>query len=390
MQDGSLYCNWCGARQVSQDDGEVKVPEPRRLPSGKWFIQLRLQGRSISITEESRAKCVAKARAIKSGIMDAGDPSKASTRTLGQIIDYFLESHEGVLSPSTMRGYKGIRKRFLQPEMKKSYNAINWQAGCNREARRYSTKSMRNYWGFVSTALAYSKLPVPQVDLPKVQSKPGEYLTHDQILVFLKEIEGTEFELAALLGLHSLRRSEIAAVTWGDLDVEKETITVSGAAVYDENNDVIQKKTNKNASSQRVIPFLIPRLKEVILSAGPRADLSVPVLYYRPNWIGESVNRACRNAGLPLIGAHGLRRSFASLAYHLGLDERTIMRLGGWSDWTTMHKLYIRISQDVDQTAKTAFQSFFTSASSLKILPKDPESVNAPDEGDQKNASEAV
>ena len=369
-----MYCNWCGARQVVSNDGEVKIPEPRHLPSGKWFIQLRLKGKSIPITEDTKAKCSARARAIKTGILDAGNPDKAKSRTLGEIIDYFLESHEGILSPSTMRGYKGIRKRFLQPEMKKPYNAINWQAGCNREAKHYSTKSMRNYWGFIATALSYSKLPVPEVDLPQVQSKPGEYLTHSQILVFLKEIEDTELELPALLGLHSLRRSEIAAVTWEDLDVEKETITVSGAAVYDEANDVVQKTTNKNASSQRVIPFLIPRLKEVILNAGPQPDPSAPVLQYRPNWIGEAVNRACRHAGLPQIGAHGLRRSFASLGYHLGLDERTLMRLGGWSDWTTMHKLYIRIAQDVDQTAKTAFQSFFQDAAPAPALvPKEVE-----------------
>lgn len=60
------------------------------------------------------------------------------------------------------------------------------------------------------------------------------------------------------------------------------------------------------------------------------------------------INTVCRRAGLPEVGVHGLRRSFASLAYHAGWPERVTMQIGGWSDIQTMHKVYIKLdSTDV-------------------------------------------
>ena len=37
--------------------------------------------------------------------------------------------------------------------------------------------------------------------------------------------------------------------------------------------------------------------------------------------------------------------SFASLAYHLGIPEKTVMKIGGWSNDATMRKIYTHISQ---------------------------------------------
>jgi hypothetical protein len=49
--------------------GKVKVPTARQLPSGNWFVQLRINGKSISITEPTERAAVARAMAIKDGII---------------------------------------------------------------------------------------------------------------------------------------------------------------------------------------------------------------------------------------------------------------------------------------------------------------------------------
>lgn len=43
----------------------MKVPKPRKLSSGNWFIQLRLGGESISVTEPTEKKCIKSAQLIK-------------------------------------------------------------------------------------------------------------------------------------------------------------------------------------------------------------------------------------------------------------------------------------------------------------------------------------
>ena len=54
----------------------MKLPEPRRLPSGSWFIQLRLGGESIPVTEPSRTACVNSARLIKAEYLAGREVAK--------------------------------------------------------------------------------------------------------------------------------------------------------------------------------------------------------------------------------------------------------------------------------------------------------------------------
>ena len=67
IDDDSIFCKWCGERQIRErkKKGEIKVPSPRQLKSGKWNIELRAEGQSI--TEDTAALCEAKARAIRAG-----------------------------------------------------------------------------------------------------------------------------------------------------------------------------------------------------------------------------------------------------------------------------------------------------------------------------------
>lgn len=84
-----------------------------------------------------------------------------------------------------------------------------------------------------------------------------------------------------------------------------------------------------------------------------------------PNTIYNSTNRACRKAGLPEIGAHGLRRSFASLAYHLNLPEEITMRAGGWSDIYTMRKIYTKVSEKDISDQGQIYEDFFNRLSQV-------------------------
>ena len=72
-----------------------------------------------------------------------------------------------------------------------------------------------------------------------------------------------------------------------------------------------------------------------------------------------SINGLCEAVGLPLVGVHGLRHSFASLAYHLKWSEATTMYEGGWSDQTVVHRIYTHLAnQDANKDVKK-MQKFY-------------------------------
>ena len=95
----------------------MKVPAPRQLPSGSWFIQLRLGGQSVPVTEPTRAACIRTATLIKAEHAAGKREIRRSERTVGELIDDYVEKYKAVLSPSTIRNYKSIRRNRFQSSM---------------------------------------------------------------------------------------------------------------------------------------------------------------------------------------------------------------------------------------------------------------------------------
>lgn len=341
----------------------MKIPQARELPSGSWFIRVQVDGKTVSITKNTEAECIAEASALKARVKEAG---KHSGKTLSKAIDAYIADRENVLSPSTIRGYKAIQRLRFKTAMSRRIDSITpaqWQKLVNLEARQCSAKTLKNAWGFISSVIFDATGKKVTVRLPQVVANDLPFLTAEQIPIFLDAIKGNFCETAILLGLSSLRRSEIMAVRWEDIDLDAGCIYVHGSAVIDADGNLIHREENKNTSSRRTVPFLIPQLRAIVEAADKNTDY---VVNCNPNTIWNCTNKACRAAGLPEIGVHGLRRSFASLAYHLGLSEEVTMRAGGWSDIYTMRKIYTKISEKdmVDQGQK--YESFFANLNSQK------------------------
>lgn len=310
---------------------------------------MRIKGHDISVTRDSEAEAVAEAMAIRAGLKQP-EPTQKNI-TLAAAIDRYIALYHDTLSSSTIRGYQSIRKlrfRSLMPMSIMHITREQWQAAIDRESRSVKPKTVKNAWGLVTAVLTDNGLRVPDVKLPQMIKNEHEFLTAEQIGIFVDAMRGQRGEIAALLGLHSLRLSEILDLTWDDIDLKTRMIHVRGAAVTGENNKLVHQKANKSIKSRRDIPIMIDRLAE-LLSSAPRP--SEYIVTCAPNTMRLRVNRVCASAGLPLIGTHGLRHSFASLAKHVGMPEETAMKLGGWKDYTTMHKIYTHISEK-DQAAK--------------------------------------
>jgi integrase len=335
------------------------VPKPKKLPSGSWNIRLRLGGDEISITEPTEQACIKKARVVKAEYLAGRKPAhRDRTPTLGKLLDSYIASKKAVLSPATVRGYKVIRDNRFQAWMDKDPEKINWQRMVSDESRLCGPKTLRNAWSLVTAAASASGLQTPAVRLPQLVQDEHPYLEAEQIPVFLDAVKGTMWELPALIGLHGLRRSEMLALTWADVDLTANTISIRSAVVPNEKGKMVKKKETKNRSSRRTIPIMIPRLRE--LFEEQKGDPSDRILTCHPNSVYVAVNRICEKNGLPKIGCHGLRHSFASLAHTLGVPEVETMALGGWQDPQTMRKIYTHLDNAARLKATNAITSFFT------------------------------
>ena len=350
IADNSIFCNWCGAKQISEKR-ETKVPPPKR--NGKSFYnQVMVDGERAYISAKSEDEYYAKARAAKLKLIEI--QKSRPKLPLGTAIDNFIKDNDAVLSPSTINSYQSYRKTRFKNYMEQDVSAINWQQMVNDEAKLVKPKTVHNAWRLVTGALAHANVPVCPVNLPQKVKPDRPWLDYEQIQLFCKVLYGKPYELGALLALNGLRRSEILHLTADDVDLTSGIIHVRGAAVIGLNNKLTDKETNKNKTSARDVHIVIPRLTELIRGKKGRLITTNPTTLY------GLINGLCEKHGLPKVGVHGLRHSFASLAYHLDWSEATTMREGGWSNNDTVHRIYTHLAaQDANADISKMVQ-FFT------------------------------
>ena len=113
-----------------------KRPTPRKLPSGSWNCIVTVNGQRVSITDESKDLCQARAIAVQSGLMEKEEKRKSIT--LEDAIEEYIKDRDGVLSPSTVRGYGFIKRKRFKALMKRdifSFTQKDVQAAINAESK---------------------------------------------------------------------------------------------------------------------------------------------------------------------------------------------------------------------------------------------------------------
>lgn len=335
----------------------LKNPTPVELPSGVYRCQVTVNGERLSVTDPDPDAAHAKALALKAQLLE--QQKNLPRLTLRKAIDDYITSKGEALSPSTRYGYRSIQRTRFQAAMDLDLNQITddqWQEFCNQES--CSPKTLKNAWMFLSSVIYRATKRRVEVSLPAIPRNERPYLSHDQILIFVQAVAGERCEIPALLALCSLRRSEILGLQWRDIDLDRGLVSVHGASVMGEDSKMVYKDTNKNATSQRLVPILIPQLEDAVRTGAGSPEAFV--VTGNANQLWSQINAVCDRAGLPRVGVHGLRHSFASLAYHLDIPEKIAMEIGGWKDSKTMHDVYTHIARQDIAERSAQIRAFYT------------------------------
>ncbi len=155
----------------------MKVPEPRKLPSGTWFIQLRLNGVSVPVTASTAKACKHQAELIKAEHRAGKRIQRRDLPTLRKAIDNYINARVNVLSPSTVDGYRRIQKNRFQAVMDKPISGDGWQALINKEkAGGASPKTIRNAYRFIVSVLTENGIQPGKVTLPALDGNTRAWL----------------------------------------------------------------------------------------------------------------------------------------------------------------------------------------------------------------------
>lgn len=301
-------------------------------------------------------------------------------------LDKWLQSVKPILKPATWESYdktvsgkiklyfepKNYRFRDIKPEIFTEYFVFLAQQGKSNGKGGLSYKTVKNTRGVLSSAYEYAiensyikDNPVLKSRMPSfahsIKSDVPEYSAEQvrKLLLFAKEND-SHIYIFLLLALYTgLRKGELLALTWDDVDYDKKLLRVNKSRTGSRKAITTQITTPKTESSNRKIPLndiVLEALKaekkrqeeySAILGNGYdksssfiiRTVLGKP--YVNLSAINRVVNRLTEKAGLPHCTIHGFRHSVASILDDNGVPIQDISVLLGHESVQTTERIYI-------------------------------------------------
>lgn len=353
----SVYCKWCGTRQVREKKAKDAAPAARQLPSGAWTCRVRVGGQDISVTRPTKAEAQAEAMAIKHGLKAPDTPRV--TMTLEAAYKAYIESRDGVLSPSTVAGYKRLERNTFQRLMPMQLSAITSEL-IQREISamtksKKSPKYIANAEGLLSSVLKQS-MPEKQFSLhlpPK--RKPNLRQPDDkEIGAIMAAFRGSAVELPVLMALWmGMRLSEILGARHEDIDGGK--LHICRAVVLDENNQPVEKDSAKTYAGDRwvSVPGYIAQLIAATgRDSGPLVTFSGAAIYKR-------FVRTLDRAGIPRCRFHDLRHVNAAVMVRLGVDSIYAQARNGWASDLMYKQVYAYAMSDEMAAINESIDGYF-------------------------------
>lgn len=362
----SVYCKWCGTRQVREKRTKSDAPTARQLPSGSWTCRVRVDGRDVSITRPTKAEAVAEASAIKHGLKQ---PDKAaSTISLREAYRKYIESRDGVISPSTAAEYKRLQKTSFQSLMERPASSVTSEQ-IQREIGKMakdgkSPKYIRNVEGLlVSVLKQFAPDSRISVILPQRRKVELRKIEDAEIGKIIAAFSGTDMELPVLMALWmGMRMSEIRGARFEDISGGR--LHICRAIVSGENGDEV--KPPKTFSGDRWVS--VPDHIQTLIDATGRSEG-----YIVPTSGQTIYNRFIRGldaAGIPRCRFHDLRHANAAIMVRLGVESRYAQERNGWSDDWMYKQVYAYTMDDRMAEIDKSINDYFDKKMATEVREK--------------------
>ena len=328
----------------------MKIPQPKQLPSGKWRVQIMVDGARQSRTFETEAEALHYVTGVKTKMAEA--EVSPSSKTVREAAEAYIEASRVVLSPSTIAGYVKIKDTRLgilehvrirdltQEQIQRWVNAMK-KAG-------KSPKTISNAHGFLSTILKQTRPSMRlTTKLPQKQKKEVRIPSEEDIRKIMEAAKGTRYEFPFALAIWlGLRASEIIALTRDS--IQGEYLTVRTAMVLDEDGDLVSKdpKTYSGFRKIHLPPEVLALVPDTKRPDGRLVPRTGGALY-------KALQRTCEKAGVQPCSFHALRHANASVMLANGVPDKYAMKRMGHATTNMLKTVYQHTMQDKETQVAT-------------------------------------
>lgn len=326
---------------------------------------------------------------------------KPSDNSFKSIYEDWLPTYQNRVQETTFQRTTDIFRIHILPKLgdKKvsSITPVYCQNTINEWASYYTNiKQLKSYSSQIFEHAIFSELlqrnPMQNVKLPKKQkTESNNYFNLDELKHFMKLLHQEEplkhvliFQLLITTGV---RKGELTAIRWSDIDFEEKLLTVgnSYATIKNEDNDATRKtkrikKDTKNDSSNRILPLdnqtlsMLQQWRSIqakeLFQFGVNTNNPNQLVFTYVNGDGgvnqplhadysnNIMKRLEKKHQLKHVTIHGLRHTHATLLLESGANiKETQDRLGHKNAETTLNT-YSHVTEKAQRTAVEKFASY--------------------------------
>lgn len=208
--------------------------------------------------------------------------------------------------------------------------------------------------------------PTEDCIIPKLEKKEMKILRPEDIKAYLAAAERRGVLPMFYLELVSgVRKGELVALLWDDLDIERRTISVSKQALSRPGGEIVMNRP-KTENSIRAIS--IPQEAVDLLVEEHQKHPDNPYMFpspktggmYYPDSVVNLHKKLLQDAGLGHIRFHDLRHTFATMALQNGVDVKTVSAMLGHYDAGFTLRTYTHATRQMQEQAAEKMGSFMT------------------------------
>ena len=264
--------------------------------------------------------------------------------------------------------------KLTQSDLQKFYADLK-KNGRKSKVERYGTgvsdRLVRSCHATCRTALQkavdeklISVNPAIGCKLPPKKAQEMQVLTHEEMRRFLIQSKQDDFYELALLELATgMRRGEICALKWSDLDFETGALRIQRQAYHVDHGVVISEpKTKQSCRSIILPPSVLNVLRQYRETVDSEWMFPSPVKEgepLNPNGVYRKMVKILDRAQCKRVRFHDLRHTFATTALEHGMDIKTLSAIIGHVSSATTLDIYSHITDEMQANAANKIEKRF-------------------------------
>ena len=372
-----------GKRRPS-DDGMVRKREDGRW-EGRIVVGHDEKGlpKTKNVLAKTKSECSAKLNALKASLQGPREPKQEKPKadmTFGAWLDHWYQREcKPHIRPKTQADYENRIYQHVIPELGAiplaKLTAADLQQFYNRLKEGGRLLRVEQYGPGLSDRMVKSchvtcrvaldqavaqglilKNPALSCKAPVTRPKEMQVLTGEEIQrLLIQAKEDGCFELLLLELSTGLRRGEILALWWDDLDFRTGTLRVERQVQRIQGKLVVSQPKTRASSRSILLPAPILKILEQYrqnvdsrwMFPSPKKEDSPR----DPAAVRKKLSAVLKRAGCPAARFHDLRHTFATSALEHGMDVKTLSTVIGHVSSTTTLNVYAHVTDEMRQKA---------------------------------------